>query len=410
MTHAAPTPTGPLAGVRVLDLSRVLAGPWATQMLADLGAVVIKIERPGAGDDTRAWGPPFTTRTDGTPGDAAYFLCANRGKKSVTLDIAQPEGAEIARRLAETCDVVVENFKTGGLKKYGLDFASLSAINSRLVYCSITGFGQDGPYASRAGYDYMIQAMGGLMSVTGQPDGSPGAEPMKVGVAVADLFTGMYASSAILAALLHARATGEGQHIDLALFDVQAAMLANQATNWFVSGVAPGRMGNAHPNLAPYQPFACSDGMVVIAVGNDGQFRALCGALGAADLAMDPRFLTNALRIAFRSEMTENLTALTAGFAMHELMAALEAAGVPCGPVNTVDQVFAEPQAVARGLVVEQTRADLDAPVRTVASPMRLSRTPVSPGSPPPSLGQDTVGVLGALGLDLADLKARGVV
>lgn len=410
MTHVAPTSTGPLAGVRVLDLSRVLAGPWATQMLADLGAEVIKIERPGAGDDTRAWGPPFTTRTDGTPGDAAYFLCANRGKKSVTLDIAQPEGAEIARRLAETCDVVVENFKTGGLKKYGLDFASLSAINPRLVYCSITGFGQDGPYASRAGYDYMIQAMGGLMSVTGQPDGSPGAEPMKVGVAVADLFTGMYASNAILAALLHARATGEGQHIDLALFDVQAAMLANQATNWFVSGVAPGRMGNAHPNLAPYQPFACSDGMVVIAVGNDGQFRALCGALGAADLAMDTRFLTNALRIAFRSEMTENLTALTAGFAMHELMAALEAAGVPCGPVNTVDQVFAEPQAVARGLVVEQTRADLDAPVRTVASPMRLSRTPVSPGSPPPGLGQDTVGVLGALGLDLAGLKARGVV
>ena len=410
MTHLAPTPTGPLAGVRVLDLSRVLAGPWATQMLADLGAEVIKIERPGAGDDTRAWGPPFTTRTDGTPGDAAYFLCANRGKKSVTLDIAQPEGAEIARRLAETCDVVVENFKTGGLKKYGLDFASLSAINPRLVYCSITGFGQDGPYASRAGYDYMIQAMGGLMSVTGQPDGSPGAEPMKVGVAVTDLFTGMYASNAILAALLHARATGEGQHIDLALFDVQAAMLANQATNWFVSGVAPGRMGNAHPNLAPYQPFACSDGMVVIAVGNDGQFRALCGALGAADLAMDPRFLTNALRIAFRSEMTESLTALTAGFAMHELMAALEAAGVPCGPVNTVDQVFAEPQAVARGLVVEQTRADLDAPVRTVASPMRLSRTPVSPGSPPPSLGQDTVGVLGTLGLDLAGLKARGVV
>ena len=410
MTHDAPTPTGPLAGVRVLDLSRVLAGPWATQMLADLGAEVIKIERPGAGDDTRAWGPPFTTRTDGTPGDAAYFLCANRGKKSVTLDIAQPEGAEVARRLAETCDVVVENFKTGGLKKYGLDFASLAAISPRLVYCSITGFGQDGPYASRAGYDYMIQAMGGLMSVTGQPDGSPGAEPMKVGVAVADLFTGMYASNAILAALLHARATGEGQHIDLALFDVQAAMLANQAANWFVSGVAPGRMGNAHPNLAPYQPFACSDGMVVIAVGNDGQFRALCGALGAADLAMDPRFLTNALRIAFRSEMTESLTALTAGFAMHELMAALEAAGVPCGPVNTVDQVFAEPQAVARGLVVEQTRADLDAPVRTVASPMRLSRTPVSPGSPPPSLGQDTVGVLGALGLDLAGLKARGVV
>jgi len=410
MTEAPPLPHGPLAGVRVLDLSRVLAGPWATQMLADLGAEVIKIERPGTGDDTRAWGPPFTTRTDGTPGDAAYFLCANRGKKSVTLDIAQPEGADIARRLAETCDVVVENFKTGGLKKYGLDYPGLSAINPRLVYCSITGFGQDGPYAGRAGYDYMIQAMGGLMSVTGQADGSPGAEPMKVGVAVADLFTGMYASNAILAALLHARTTGEGQHIDLALFDVQAAMLANQATNWFVSGVAPGRMGNAHPNLAPYQPFACTDGRVVIAVGNDGQFRALCGALGVPDLATDARFGTNALRVAMRHELTDRLTALTRRFSMHDLMAALEGAGVPCGPVNTVDQVFAEPQAVARGLVVEQTRADLDGAVRTVASPMRLSRTPVSAKSPPPALGQDTRAVLTVLGEDIDALNARGIV
>jgi crotonobetainyl-CoA:carnitine CoA-transferase CaiB-like acyl-CoA transferase len=389
--------SGPLHGVRVLDLSRVLAGPWATQTLADLGAEVIKIERPGAGDDTRLWGPPFTTKTDGSRGDAAYFLCANRGKKSVELDIASPEGAETVRRLAATCDVVVENFKTGGLAKYGLDWPSLEKVNPRLVYCSITGFGQDGPDAHRAGYDYMIQAMGGLMSVTGQPDGAPGAEPMKVGVAVADLFTGLYASNAILAALMHARATGEGQHVDVALFDVQAAMLANQATNWFVSGRAPTRMGNAHPNLAPYQPFPCTDGMVVIAVGNDGQFRALCGALGAAGMGTDPRFVTNATRIEHRAEMTATLSELTAGHDMAGLMARLEAAGVPCGPVNTVDQVFAEPQAVHRGLEVTQTRPDLSAPVRTVASPIRLSKTPVAYDRPPPALGADTEEVLNGL-------------
>lgn len=388
---------GPLSGVRVLDLSRVLAGPWATQTLADLGAEVIKIERPGLGDDTRQWGPPFTTRADGTPGDAAYFLCANRGKKSVTLDIATPEGAAAVRDLAKTCDVVVENFKTGGLAKYGLDHAALAAINPKLVYCSITGFGQDGPDAPRAGYDYMIQAMGGLMSVTGQADGAPGAEPMKVGVAVVDLFTGLYASNAILAALLHARATGEGQSIDIALFDVQAAMLANQATNFFVSGKVPTRMGNAHPNLAPYQPFPCTDGRVVIAVGNDGQFRALGQALGAAGLGTDPRFLTNALRIEHRAALSAEVSALTAGLTMADLMAALETGGVPCGPVNTVDQVFQEPQAVHRGLVVEQTRPDLDGPVRTVASPIRMSKTPVRYDRPPPALGQDTDQVLGRL-------------
>ena len=272
--------SGPLAGVTVLDLSRVLAGPWATQLLADLGADVIKVERPGAGDDTRSWGPPFTTRADGSRGDAAYFFAANRNKRSVTVDMARPEGAELLRRLAREADVLVENFRTGGLAKYGLDYASLAAANPRLVYCSITGFGHTGPLKDRAGYDYMIQAMGGLMSITGQPDGAPGGEPMKVGVAVADLFTGLYASNAILAALLHARATGEGQHVDMALFDAQAAMLANQATNYFVSGEAPARMGNAHPNLAPYQPFATADGEIVIAVGADGQFRALCRALG----------------------------------------------------------------------------------------------------------------------------------
>jgi crotonobetainyl-CoA:carnitine CoA-transferase CaiB-like acyl-CoA transferase len=366
-------------------------------MLADLGAEVIKIERPGVGDDTRAWGPPFTTKTDGSRGDAAYFLCANRGKKSVALDLATPEGAQIVRELSRSCDVLVENFKTGGLKKYGLDHAALSAINPKLVYCSITGFGQDGPDAHRAGYDYMIQAMGGLMSITGQPDGTAGAEPMKVGVAVVDLFTGLYASNAIMAALLHARATGQGQHIDIALFDVQAAMLANQATNWFVSGKAPTRMGNAHPNLAPYQPFPCTDGMVVIAVGNDGQFRALCGALGAGGMGADPRFLTNALRIEHRAVMTAELSALTAGLTMHGLMTALEAAGVPCGPVNTIDQVFDEPQAKHRGLEVTQDRADLSGPVRTVASPIRMSLTPVAYDRAPPALGQDTDEVLGVL-------------
>ncbi len=388
---------GPLSGVRVLDLSRVLAGPWATQTLADLGAEVIKIERPGEGDDTRHWGPPFTTTTDGSKGDAAYFLCANRGKKSVALDIATPEGAEAVRRLAATCDVVVENFKTGGLKKYGLDYASLATVNPKLVYCSITGFGQDGPDAHRAGYDYMIQAMGGLMSITGQPEGAPGAEPMKVGVAVVDLFTGLYASNAILAALWHARATGEGQHVDIALFDVQAAMLANQAANYFVSGVAPTRMGNAHPNLAPYQPFPCSDGMVVIAVGNDGQFRALAKALGVEPMGADPRFATNALRVQHRVELSSALSALTAGFTMKGLMASLEAAGVPCGPVNTIDQVFEEPQAIHRGLTVEQSRADLATPIRTVASPIRLSKTPVRYDVPPPKLGQDTDEILRGL-------------
>jgi len=396
MTQAQ-APAQALAGVRVLDLSRVLAGPWATQLLADLGAEVIKIERPGVGDDTRAWGPPFTTRTDGSRGDSAYFMSANRGKKSVELDIASADGAEAIRRLAATCDVVVENFKVGGLAKYGLDYASLSKDRPQLVYCSITGFGQTGPRAHQAGYDYMIQAMGGLMSVTGQPDGSPGAEPMKVGVAVVDLATGLYASNAILAGLLHARATGQGQHIDIALFDVQAAMLANQATNWFVSGVAPTRMGNAHPNLVPYQPFPCTDGMVVIAVGNDGQFRTLCIVLEADALATDDRYATNAGRIAHRVELVTALSAVTSGISMADLMATLEPAGVPCGPVNTIDQVFDEPQAKHRGLEITLDRADLSGPARTVASPLRLSETPVRYDRAPPSLGADTEAILGGL-------------
>ena len=392
------SPSAPLSGVRVLDLSRVLAGPWATQLLADMGAEVIKIERPGAGDDTRGWGPPFTTRADGSPGDAAYFLCANRGKKSVALDIASPEGAALIRRMAADAHVLVENFKTGGLKKYGLDYDSLKAVNPGLVYCSITGFGQTGPRAHQAGYDYMIQAMGGLMSITGQPDGAPGAEPMKVGVAVADLFTGLYASNAVLAALTAARETGEGRHIDIALFDVQAAMLANQATNFFVSGTAPTRMGNAHPNLSPYQPFPCTDGMVVIAVGNDSQFRNLCTALGEHDLGTDDRFAVNAGRVANRAELGPILSALTAPLTMADLMRRLERAGVPCGPVNTVDQVFAEPQAVARGLTVEQTRNDLNAPIRTVASPVRMNGAAAVSDKPPPALGEHTREVLARYG------------
>ena len=401
---------GPLSGVTVLDLSRVLAGPWATQALADLGAEVIKIERPGAGDETRRWGPPFVTKADGSRGDAAYFLAANRNKRSVTVDIAHPEGAALVRALAARAQVLVENFKVGGLAKYGLDYPSLAALNPGLVYCSITGFGQTGPNAGRAGYDYMIQAMGGLMSITGEPD----RPPVKVGVAVADLFAGLYASNAILAALLHARATGEGQHVDIALFEAQAAMLANQATNWFVSGEVPQRMGAVHPNLAPYQPLPTRDGALVVAVGSDGQFQALCRALEAPALGSDPRFADNSLRVEHRAELTLALEALTVLSTTAQLIQALEAAGVPCGPINTVEEVFAERQAQARALVVEQEREDLDGKVRTVASPMRLSRTPASYRLPPPALGADTAAVLEAeLGLPparIAELRANGVV
>ncbi len=394
--------TGPLAGVTVLDLSRVLAGPWATQLLGDLGAEVIKIERPGEANAPRHWGPPFATRADGSRGDAAYFFCANRNKKSVTVDIANPEGAGIVRALAARADVVVENFKVGGLKKYGLDFESLSRANPGLVYCSITGFGQTGPYADRAGYDYMIQAMGGLMSITGEADGAA----MKVGVAVADLSAGLYASNAILAALLHARSTGQGQHIDIALFEVQAAMLANQATNFFVSGEVPRRLGNAHPNLVPYQPFPTADGDLVIAVGNDGQFRALCAALGEPGLADDARFGANAARVAHRADLVGRLKTLTASRSSADLIGLLEAAGVPCGPINTIDQVFEHPQAIDRGAVVLQGRPDIPSGLSTVANPIRLSASPISYDRPPPSLGADTEAVLRAhLGLDETEIE-----
>jgi crotonobetainyl-CoA:carnitine CoA-transferase CaiB-like acyl-CoA transferase len=408
---ASLTSTGALSGVRVLDMSRILAGPWATQLLGDLGADVLKIEKPGIGDDTRAWGPPFVG--DGTDSDAAYFTCANRNKTSVTLDFTKPEGGDILRRLIPQHHIMVENFKTGGLKKYGLDYESVAKINPAIVYCSITGFGQDGPYANRAGYDYLVQAAGGLMSVTGQADGTPGAEPLKVGVAVADLFTGMYATVAILAALRHAEATGQGQHLDLSLLDCQTAMLANQCANYLVSGVAPGRLGNAHPNIAPYQVFETADGHVVLAVGNDGQFRAFCDVAALSAVKADARFGTNALRVANRGALINLLGPAMKMQTTTGWMALLEAAHVPCGPINTIDQVFADPQVIARGMAHDMVRAD-GTTLPLVANPIKMSVTPPLPRHPPPSLGADTDTRLSTLlGLspeDLTSLRSKGII
>jgi crotonobetainyl-CoA:carnitine CoA-transferase CaiB-like acyl-CoA transferase len=403
--------TGALSGVRVLDLSRILAGPWATQLLGDLGADVLKVEKPGIGDDTRSWGPPFVGEE--AKSDAAYFTCANRNKASVTLDFTTPEGGDILRRLIPQHHIFVENFKTGGLAKYGLDYDSVAKINPAIVYCSITGFGQDGPYANRAGYDYLVQAAGGLMSVTGQADGTPGAEPLKVGVAVADLFTGMYATVAILAALRHAEATGVGQQLDLSLLDCQTAMLANQGANYLVSGVAPGRLGNAHPNIAPYQVFTTSDGHVVLAVGNDGQFRAFCNAAGLSQLAVDQRFTTNALRVANRQALIALLSPALLTRTTGDWIALLEAAQVPCGPINTIDKVFDDPQVHARGMRHDMTRADGTA-LPLVANPIKMSVTPPLPRHAPPSLGADTDAYLATLaGLspaDLVSLRAKGII
>ncbi|AWK88137.1 CaiB/BaiF CoA transferase family protein [Azospirillum thermophilum] len=388
---------GPLSHLRILDLSRVLAGPWSTQFFADLGAEVIKVERPGLGDDTRGWGPPFVVDPDpeaGEAGMAAYFTCANRGKKSVAIDFTTPEGAAKVRELAATADVVVENFKRGGLVKYGLDYEALRAVKPDLVYCSITGFGQDGPYADRAGYDFMIQGMGGLMSITGQPDGEPGAEPLKVGVAVVDLFTGMYAASGVLAALSHRDRTGEGQHIDVALLDVQVAMLANQAANFLASGKAPGRLGNAHPNICPYQAFATADGHLILAVGNDQQFRRFCEVAGAPELGADERFATNRQRVANRVELVALLRPLLAARPRGWWIGTLEEAGVPCGPINSIADVFADPQVVARGLKVEGTLED-GTPVAMVANPLKFSATPLGPWGVPPTLGQHDTEILG---------------
>ncbi|MEE2690872.1 MAG: CaiB/BaiF CoA-transferase family protein [Pseudomonadota bacterium] len=408
-----PSPARPLDGVFVLDLSRVLAGPWASQVLADLGADVIKVERPGEGDDTRGWGPPFLHDEKGDATDAAYFLSANRNKRSVAIDIAKPEGAALVRRLAAKADILLENFKVGGLKKYGLDYESVKAINPRLVYCSITGFGQTGPYASRPGYDYMIQGMGGLMSVTGQPDGAPGAEPMKVGVAVADLFSGMYAATGVLAALRHAERSGEGQHVDVALFDCQIAMLANQASNYLVSGKAPTRLGNAHPNIAPYQVFRTADGYIIVAVGNDGQFAAFVRAAGLPGLAEDERFRTNRARVAEREALIAIIAPKLLERTNADWFAALEAAGVPAGPINAIDEVFADPQATARRMTITPARDDAK-DARYVPHPVKYSKTPPREDGAPPKLGAHTREVLeGVLGLDadeLAGLAAAGVV
>jgi crotonobetainyl-CoA:carnitine CoA-transferase CaiB-like acyl-CoA transferase len=340
------TPPRPLAGLRVLELARILAGPWAGQLLADLGADVIKIERPGAGDDTRHWGPPFVMGPDGENLSAAYYHACNRGKRSLALDIATPEGQARVKRLAASADVVIENYKVGGLAKYGLDAASLRALNPRLIVCSITGFGQTGPYAHRAGYDFIIQGMGGIMSLTGEPDGAP----QKSGVAIADLFTGVYSTVAILAALEGRHRTGAGTHIDMALLDTQVGVLGNQALNWMVSGVVPHRMGNGHANLTPYQSFPTADGDLIIAVGNDGQFAKACAVLGIADLVTDPRFATNPARVTNRAALLPLVTAATVKWESAALLAALEAAGVPVGAVNRIDEVFADPHVAARGM------------------------------------------------------------
>jgi len=383
-----------LQGVKVLDLSRVLAGPWCGQLLADLGADVVKVERPGAGDDTRSWGPPWLHDPSGAPTrDAAYFFCANRNKRSVTADIATPEGRDLVRRLALEADVVLENFKVGGLEQYGLDYASLKALKPGLVWCSITGFGQTGPYAQRAGYDFLIQGMGGLMSVTGRADGEEGAGPQKVGVALTDILTGLYASVAVLAALAHRDRTGQGQHIDLALLDVQVACLANQTANYLIGGTPPRRMGNAHPNIVPYQDFPTADGDMILAVGNDGQFARLCEVAGQPGWATDPRFATNAARVRHRAELIPLLRQATVMRTTREWIAALEAAGVPCGPINGLAEVFDDPQVIARGL-----RIDLPHPVAGtvpgVANPIRLSATPVAYDRAPPVLGEHTAEVL----------------
>ena len=383
-----------LSHVKVLDLSRVLAGPWASQMLADLGADVIKVERPGSGDDTRSWGPPFLHDRDGQPTrDAAYYLCANRNKRSVTIDITTPEGQQLVRKLAARCDVLVENYKVGGLAQYGLDYATLHAEFPRLVYCSITGFGQTGPYAPRAGYDFLVQAMGGLMSVTGRAESEEGAGPLKVGVAVADLFTGLYASNAILAALAYRERSGQGQHIDLALLDVQVACMANQGMNFLYGGRSPSRLGNAHPNVVPYQDFPTADGDVIIAVGNDGQFARLCTAIGRPALATDERFATNLARIAHRVELIRLLRECTLTRSTDEWVAALEAAEVPCGPINDLARVFEDAQVIARGMKIEVEHATAGA-IPLVANPIRLSASPVAYRRAPPTLGQHTREVL----------------
>jgi crotonobetainyl-CoA:carnitine CoA-transferase CaiB-like acyl-CoA transferase len=404
---------GPLAHLRVLDLSRVLAAPWAGQVLADLGADVVKVERPGAGDDTRAWGPPFLKDREGQPTrEAGYFLAVNRGKRSLTLDIAQPEGQEIVRRLAATADIVLENYKVGTLARYGLDYDGLRKVNPRLIYASVTGYGQTGPRAQSAAYDFAIQAMGGLMSVTGERDGMPGAGPQKVGVPIVDLMTGMYTAVAVLAAVARRAETGEGEYIDIGMLDVQAAFLANQAMNWLVSGQAPKRGGNRHPNIQPQDVFPCADGQLVLAIGNDGQFARLAEVLGEPAWATDPRFATNPARVRNHAELDPLLRAALARWSKHELVAALDAAGVPCGPINAIPEVFADPQVVHRRMLRELPHPQAGT-VPQVVSPMNFAQAPLAFDRPPPLLGQHSAEILREIGIDAAEAAAlaeRGIV
>ncbi len=414
MTQALQAMPKALGHIRVLDLSRVLAGPWCSQNLADLGADVIKIERPGVGDDTRAWGPPYAKDADGfDTSEAAYYLAANRGKRSVTVDIASPEGQALIRELVLQSDVVLENYKVGQLKRYGLDYDSLSALKPGLVYCSVTGFGQDGPYAHRAGYDFLIQGMGGLMSITGERDDLPGGGPQKAGVAITDLMTGMYATVAVLAALTHRDRTGDGQHIDMALLDTQVAMLANMGSNYLNSGKPPKRWGNAHANIVPYQTFAAADGHIIVATGNDGQYQKFVEAGQRPDLGADPRFATNPLRVKHRDVLVPLLAEMVKTRTRDEWIAQLEAVGVPCGPINDLADVFDNPQVQARGVAIEMNHPAAGK-VKLVRSPMKLSVTPAEAALPPPMLGQHTDEVLrellGRSADDIATLRARGVL
>lgn len=403
-----------LDDILVLDMSRVLAGPWSTQILADLGATVIKVEKPGEGDDTRSWGPPFLKNPQtGERADSSYYLSANRGKHSITVDISSAEGQALLRDLAMKADVLVENYKVGGLKKYGLDYASLSALNPRLVYCSITGFGQTGPYAPRAGYDFLIQGMGGLMSVTGERDDLPGGGPQKAGVALADVMTGLYSTIAIVSALTQRHRSGQGQYLDMALLDVQVGALANQALYYMVSGQAPVRMGNGHAALVPYQGFACADGYVILAIGNDGQFSRFADEIGRTDWLQDERFATGIARVANRATVVAAIEAETRKYTMNDLITRLEKRAVPCGPINTVDRVFADPQVQARGMQQEVPHS-LMGTVPSLASPLKMSDSPVSYDRGPPLLGEHTEEVLQKfLGFDaarIADLRSRKVI